>query len=78
MRGAADTFVLHCTLNTPPHRPIIKKRYIWVETKTPTGVQSKAQKRFQAHIEQMGEEYHIVRSKEEFIYMINHPPHPHK
>ena len=35
---------------------------IFVEVKTPTGKQSDSQKRFQARVEALGFQYHIVRS----------------
>ena len=45
-------------------------RTIFIEVKTPTGRQSKQQKRFQAAVERLGFEYKIMRSvedAEEFI-----------
>ena len=46
-------------------------RSIYIEWKTETGTQSKAQKEWQAIIESLGHIYHIVRSEEEFISVIS-------
>ncbi len=70
--GAADIFVIHVTIE-PSIMGLIRKRYIWIETKYAKGVQSKVQKKFQRHCEQMNEEYHIVRSSEDFWEVINNP-----
>lgn len=69
MSGAADTLVVYRYMG---RAAIAIKRQIWVETKTPekNSVQSPAQKKFQAHLEQMGEEYVIIRSLDEFKQLI--------
>jgi hypothetical protein len=41
-----------------------------IEVKTPDGKQSESQREFQRLVESNGFEYHIVRSKEEFIELI--------
>lgn len=46
-------------------------RSIYIEWKTETGTQSKAQKEWQAIIESLGHIYHIVRSEAEFIAILN-------
>ena len=46
-------------------------RTIYIEWKTETGTQSKAQKEWQATIESLGHIYYIVRSEHEFIAIIN-------
>jgi len=45
-------------------------RILFVELKKQNGIQSKEQKEFQRKINILGFEYHIVRSKEEFIQII--------
>lgn len=73
MSGASDLLVIH---RTSPGPGPIKQRIIWCEVKTPKtkdtagGIQSPIQKKRQEHIEQMGMEYVIVRSREEFILKI--------
>jgi len=46
-------------------------RTCWIEWKTETGRQSEHQKRFQRICLSLGHEYHIVRSEEEFLRIIN-------
>jgi hypothetical protein len=48
----------------------IARRVVWVEVKTPTGRQSPKQVAFQKMIEEMGFEYYIVRSLEEFQRLV--------
>ena len=43
----------------------------WIEWKTESGTQSKQQKDWQSLIESCGHKYFIVRSKEQFIELIN-------
>lgn len=68
MSGASDLLVIHRFY--PFKCETVIRRIIWCEIKTPTGVQSPIQKKRQEHIEQMGMEYVIVRSREEFILLI--------
>jgi len=56
--GASDLVVIHFS------------KLLFVEVKTEDGVQSKWQKIFQKHIQDIGFEYHIVRSIEEFKELI--------
>ena len=58
--GASDLFVAH--RNTMAETPQIR----FVEVKTPKGVQSPNQKKFQRHVEEMGFSYDIVRSEADF------------
>lgn len=46
-------------------------RTIYIEWKTETGAQSKAQKEWQALIESLGHIYYIVRSEQQFISVIS-------
>ena len=48
----------------------IKGKAIMLEFKTPTGVQSKKQKEWEMVIKREGFEYHIIRSLEEFKYIV--------
>jgi len=50
---------------------IIPGKTIYVEVKTPRGVQSDEQKEFQQRVESLGFEYHLVRSLEEFKSIID-------
>lgn len=52
--GAADLLVIHMG------------RVMFVEVKTPTGVQSSRQKEFQQHCNASGFPYYLVRSIEDF------------
>jgi len=63
--GASDLMVIRdrYDIGSPP---II----YFIEVKTPKGRQSPKQKTFQKHIEQMGMEYYIVRSLEDFKKII--------
>ena len=54
LRGASDLIV-----NFP-------NKVVYIEVKTDVGVQSDAQKDFQSRIEDLGFDYHIVRSLEDF------------
>ena len=56
--GAADLIVIYIT----EWGPLTS----FIEVKTPIGVQSPKQKKFQKHVEGMGFAYKIVRSLEEF------------
>lgn len=58
-RGASDLIVLF------PNHPV------FCEVKTPTGVQSEAQKDFQEQVENLGFEYILVRSLDDFKISIN-------
>ena len=58
-RGASDLIVLF-----PNH-------VVFCEVKTPTGIQSEAQKDFQEQVEKLGFEYILVRSLDEFKIKIN-------
>ena len=75
MSGASDLLVIHNIEPTLSNRlkmggRIGCRRIIWGEVKTPTGRQSPKQKVFQEHVEQMGMEYIIFRSREQFILEI--------
>ena len=54
LRGVSDTIIIH------------KGICMFIEFKTPTGVQSDYQKEFQSKVENQGFKYLIVRSFEEF------------
>jgi hypothetical protein len=58
--GASDLIIIHY-----PHPPI------FVEVKTPTGIQKPEQKEFQQHIESLGYKYFLVRTLEEFQAVID-------
>lgn len=45
---------------------------VYMEFKTPTGVQSEAQKDFQRKVEARGHKYYIIRSFEQFQQIIYH------
>lgn len=49
----------------------VKGRTVFIEMKTPSGTQSKAQKTFQALVESQGFPYHIARTFDEFKNLIN-------
>jgi hypothetical protein len=57
-KGASDLVIIH------------KGKLIFVEVKTPTGVQSKDQKMFEQHVRECGFDYFLVRSLEEFLLII--------
>ena len=57
--GAADLIVL------------FPNSVVFCEVKTPTGIQSEAQKDFQGQVEKLGFEYILVRSLDEFKIKIN-------
>lgn len=59
-KGASDLIV------------ILKDKVIFVELKTPQNKQSYEQVGFQRSIENLGYEYYVVRSLDEFIYVIKH------
>ncbi len=46
-------------------------RTCWIEWKTDAGRQSEHQRRFERICLSLGHEYHIVRSEEEFLRIIN-------
>ena len=54
--GASDLLVFH----TPARPPL------FIEVKTPSGIQSVSQKEFEAHVVSLGYEYYLVRSLEDF------------
>lgn len=51
---------------------ILKGKVIFVELKTPQNKQSYEQVGFQRSVENLGYEYYVVRSLDEFIYVIKH------
>ena len=50
---------------------ILPNKTLYVEFKTPTGIQSDKQKEFQQIVTNLGHEYHVVRSLEQFKEIIN-------
>lgn len=58
-KGASDLIVIHCG------------KLLFIEVKTPTGVQSKDQKIFETHVRQCGYDYFLVRSVEDFKLIIS-------
>lgn len=64
LSGVADLIVVHATQSHP------NGTHYYFEVKTPVGIQSPAQVKFQANIEALGYEYILVRSLEEFWYHI--------
>lgn len=58
--GASDMLVIH--RNTPKERA----RVAFIEAKDDIGTQKPKQKKFQAHVEGMGFEYHIIRTLKDF------------
>jgi hypothetical protein len=59
LAGVSDLIILHYT------------KVLFVEVKTPKGVQSKSQKYFQKIIDEIGHIYFIVKSLEEFILKLD-------
>lgn len=51
---------------------ILKGKVIFVELKTPQNKQSYEQVGFQRSVENLGYEYYVVRSLDEFIYVLKH------
>jgi len=51
---------------------VLKGKVIFVELKTPQNKQSYEQVGFQRSVENLGYEYYVVRSLDEFIYVIKH------
>ena len=45
-------------------------RTVFLETKTPTGRQSKVQKHFEKYIKNLGYEYYVVRSVEDALRIV--------
>jgi len=58
--GASDLLVFH-HVGRPP---------LFIEVKTPSGIQSPNQKDFEAHVTSLGMEYYLVRSLENFKEVI--------
>lgn len=54
LRGVSDLVV------------VLPRKILFVEVKMGAGVQTKAQKLFQARCEALGQEYHLIRSLDEF------------
>lgn len=50
---------------------VLNGKIIFVEVKTETGTQSEKQKEFQKDVENLKFNYYIIRSKDEFINLIN-------
>ena len=48
------------------HESLQNGKQVFVEVKTPTGVQSAAQKDFQSTVKNLGFKYHLVRSLQDF------------
>ena len=61
LSGFSDLILIHKTPN------ISKGVHYYFEVKTETGTQKPKQIEFQKRIEQLGYEYYLVRTKEEFI-----------
>ena len=57
--GVSDTIV------------VLPNKTLFCEFKTSVGVQSTSQKEFQQIVTDLGHEYHVVRSLEQFKYIIN-------
>ena len=51
---------------------VLKGKIVFVELKTPQNKQSYEQVGFQRSVENLGYEYYVVRSLDEFIYVIKH------
>jgi len=64
--GCADLFIMHTSIPLfyLNNKPLYHQ--VFIEVKTPTGIQSPKQKQFQKHCNQMGIPYHVVRSLEDF------------
>ena len=71
--GTADFIVLQgyrvITID-PREEDYLYCRVIYLEVKTPVGIQSDDQKKFQADVEAQGAEYYIVRSLEEVVEIV--------
>ena len=69
--GCADLMIGHAV--KPGSRGSQFEELIWIfiECKTPIGIQSITQQYFEAHCKQMGIPYHIVRSLDDFKDIIN-------
>lgn len=63
-KGFSDLIVVHRKTNEPA-------TVLFIEVKTPSGVQSSDQIQFEHHVEALGLRYHIVRSLQEFKDLIN-------
>lgn len=59
VNGVSDTIV------------VLPNKTLYCEFKTSVGVQSQAQKEFQQIVTDLGHEYHVVRSLEQFKEIIN-------
>ncbi|MES2593182.1 MAG: VRR-NUC domain-containing protein [Bacteroidota bacterium] len=59
LRGASDLIIVF------PDRPL------WIEVKTPTGSQSTDQKVFEERVKELGYQYELVRSLEQFQEVVN-------
>lgn len=60
-RPGASDLIMHYRFKDE-FTKVVKLRILFLEVKTPVGVQKPKQKEFQAHVEAMGLEYHLVRS----------------
>ena len=60
--GCADLVVIH----NQDDEYNFPTKTLFIEVKTPTGIQSPKQKLFEAHCKQINIPYHIVRSLDEF------------
>lgn len=58
-KGASDLIVIHYG------------KLLFIEVKTATGIQSKDQKLFEAHVTASGYPYHLVRSLNDFMLLIS-------
>lgn len=61
--GCADIMIIHSVRN-------YGTVFLFVEVKTPSGVQSDKQKLFESHCQQMGIRYYVIRSEKEFENII--------
>lgn len=66
-RTQHGSFVRYGTPGSPDIIVVEDGRYIGLEIKKPTGVQSKSQKEFQKKLEEAGGEYHLIRSIDDVL-----------
>lgn len=66
--GCADLVVIHLIsrYSILPIQPMT----VFIEVKTTTGIQSDKQKTFEEHCKQIGVQYHVVRSLDDFKTII--------
>lgn len=70
LSGASDLLVVHRKISHTMLRKTVNTRILWVECKTRIGRVSTNQKKFKKHILDIGHEYHLIRSLDDFKKII--------